>query len=164
MPNRIILHQSKGRYDLKDLEGVLSVLDRRLYDGDDGGVVLRSGLRAEASADVDSGLVRSGNLVLKAIYGLSGKLDALLFGRSSENFLRPSYNLPNSNNQLASNGLKVGLSSFIVNGMVLLKTMGVFVVWARLAELGNNIVPFSICDSHKLAADDAGAWNGIVLI
>ena len=46
----------KGCYDPKDLEGVLPVLDRCLYDGGDGGVVLRSGLRAEASADLELGL------------------------------------------------------------------------------------------------------------
>lgn len=49
----MILRQREGRYDPKDLEGVLSVLDRRLYDGGDGGVVLCTGLRAEASADLE---------------------------------------------------------------------------------------------------------------
>ena len=37
----MMLRQSKGCYDPKDLEGVLPVLDRSLYDGGDGGVVLR---------------------------------------------------------------------------------------------------------------------------
>lgn len=50
------LRQHEGRYDPKDLEGVLPVLDRRLYDGGNGGVVLRVGLRAEASADLELGL------------------------------------------------------------------------------------------------------------
>ena len=52
----MILRQREGRYDPKDLEGVLPVLDRRLYDGGYGGVVLCSGLRAEASADLELGL------------------------------------------------------------------------------------------------------------
>lgn len=46
----------EGRNDSKDLEGVLSVLDRRLYDGCNGGVVFRAGLRPEASADLELGL------------------------------------------------------------------------------------------------------------
>lgn len=48
-----MLRQSKGRYGPKDLEWVLPVLDRCLYDGGDGGVVLSSDLRAEASADLE---------------------------------------------------------------------------------------------------------------
>lgn len=52
----MMLRQRKGCYDPKDLEGVLPVLDRYLYDGGDGGVVLCSDLRAEASADLDLGL------------------------------------------------------------------------------------------------------------
>lgn len=56
MIQSMILRQREGRYDLKDLEGVLPVLDRRLYDGGDGGVVLYAGLRAEASADLELGL------------------------------------------------------------------------------------------------------------
>ena len=52
----MILRQREGRYDPKDLEGVLTVLDRRLYDGGDGGVVLCAGLRTEASADLEFGL------------------------------------------------------------------------------------------------------------
>jgi len=50
------LRQSKGRNDLKDLEGVLSVLDRCLYDGCYSGVVLNAGLRSEAAADLELGL------------------------------------------------------------------------------------------------------------
>lgn len=46
----------KGRNDPKDLERVPPVLDRRLYDGGDGGVVFHVGLRAEASADLEFGL------------------------------------------------------------------------------------------------------------
>ena len=52
MIQSMMIRQSKGCYDPKDLEGVLPVLDRCLYDGLDGGVVLHSGLRAEASADL----------------------------------------------------------------------------------------------------------------
>ena len=52
----MILRQRKGRYDPKDLEWVLPVLDRRLYDGGDCGVVLCSGLSVEASADLELGL------------------------------------------------------------------------------------------------------------
>ena len=48
-----MLRQSKGRYGPKDLESVLPVLDRCLYDGGDGGVVLCSDLRAEASIDLE---------------------------------------------------------------------------------------------------------------
>ncbi len=51
-----ILRSGKGRNDPKDLERVLPVLDRRLYDGGDGGVVLDAGLGAEASADLKLGL------------------------------------------------------------------------------------------------------------
>ncbi len=40
MIQSMMLRQRKGRYDPKDLEGVLPVLDRCLYDGGDGGVVL----------------------------------------------------------------------------------------------------------------------------
>lgn len=39
MIQSMMLRQRKGRYDPKDLEGVLPVLDRSLYDGGDGGVV-----------------------------------------------------------------------------------------------------------------------------
>ncbi len=52
----MILRQRKGRYDPKNLEGVLPVLDSRLYDGGNGGVVLCAGFRAEASADLELGL------------------------------------------------------------------------------------------------------------
>ena len=53
MIQSMMLRQSKGCYDPKDLEGVLPVLDRCLYDGGDGGVVLCSDLRAEASIDLE---------------------------------------------------------------------------------------------------------------
>ena len=46
----------EGRNDPQGLERVLPVLDRRLYDGGDGGVVFYAGLRAEASADLEFGL------------------------------------------------------------------------------------------------------------
>ncbi len=52
----MILRSGKGCNDPKDLERVLPVLDRRLYDGGDGGVVLDAGLGAEASADLELGL------------------------------------------------------------------------------------------------------------
>lgn len=50
MIQSLMLRQGKGRYDPKDLEGVLPVLYRRLYDRGDGGVVLSAGLGPEASA------------------------------------------------------------------------------------------------------------------
>jgi len=68
----MILHQSEGRYDPKDLEGVLSVLDRRLYDGGDGGVVLCTGLRAEASADLELGLRGPEGLFAVVVRGRNG--------------------------------------------------------------------------------------------
>ena len=68
----MILLQREGRYDPKDLEGVLSVLDRRLYDGGDGGVVLCTGLCAEASADLEFGL-----------RGTEGFLAVIVRGRDS---------------------------------------------------------------------------------
>ena len=66
----MMLRQSKGRYDPKDIEGVLPVLDRCLYDGGDGGVVLNTDLSAEASTDLEFvqfgvgsvGLCRTGGL------------------------------------------------------------------------------------------------------
>lgn len=58
MIQTMILCLGKGRNDPKDLEGVLPVLDRRLDDGGDGGVVLHAGLGAEASADLEFGLGR----------------------------------------------------------------------------------------------------------
>ena len=42
MIQSMILCQREGRYDPKNLEGFLSVLDRRLYDGGNGGVVFRT--------------------------------------------------------------------------------------------------------------------------
>ena len=51
-----MLRESQVRNDPKDFERVLPVLDRRLYDGGDCGVVLRAGFRAEASADLEFGL------------------------------------------------------------------------------------------------------------
>lgn len=58
-----MLCQRKGRDGPKDLEGVLPVLDRRLYDGDNGGVVFRAGFRTEASADLEFGLGRPQSLL-----------------------------------------------------------------------------------------------------
>lgn len=56
MIQSLMLRQGKGRYDPKDLEGVLPILYRRLYDGGDGAVVLSAGLGPEASADLEFGL------------------------------------------------------------------------------------------------------------
>lgn len=52
------LYLFECRNDAKDLEWVLPVLDRRLDDGSDGGVVLRSLVGAEAPADLQFGLCR----------------------------------------------------------------------------------------------------------
>lgn len=51
---------------LRPREGVLPVLDRRLYDG---GVVLRAGFRAEASADLEFGLGRPQGLLAVVVRG-----------------------------------------------------------------------------------------------
>ena len=45
----MMLRQRKGCYDQKDLEGVLPVLDRCLYDGGDGGVVHIQSLAAHGA-------------------------------------------------------------------------------------------------------------------
>lgn len=68
----MMLCQRKGRNDPEDLEGVLPVLDRRLYDGGDGGVVLRAGFRAEASADLEFGLGRPQGLLAVVVRGRDG--------------------------------------------------------------------------------------------
>lgn len=68
----MMLCQCKGRNDPEDLEGVLPVLDRRLYDGGDGGVVLRAGFRAEASADLEFGLGRPQDLLAVVVRGRDG--------------------------------------------------------------------------------------------
>lgn len=70
----MILRQREGRYDPKDLEWVLSVLDRRLYDGGDGGVVLCSGLSAEASADLELGLRGPEGLFAVVVRGRDGRV------------------------------------------------------------------------------------------
>ena len=59
----MILRLRKVSNDLQDLKGVLPVLDRRLYDGGDGGVVLHAGLGTEASADLEFGLGRPERLL-----------------------------------------------------------------------------------------------------
>ena len=64
-----MLCQRNGRNEPKDLEGVLPVLDRRPYDGGDGGVVLRAGFRAEASADLEFGLGRPQGLLAVVVRG-----------------------------------------------------------------------------------------------
>ena len=70
----MMLRQRKGCYDPKDLEGVLPVLDRCLYDGGDGGVVLRSGLRAEASANLELGLRGSEGLLTVVVRRRDSKI------------------------------------------------------------------------------------------
>mgnify|MGYP006947090243 FL=1 len=67
-----MLCQRKCRNDPEDLEEVLPVLDRRLYDGGDGGVVLRAGFRAEASADLEFGLGRPQGLLAVVVRGRDG--------------------------------------------------------------------------------------------
>ncbi len=69
-----MLCQRKCRNDPEDLEGVLPVLDRRLYDGGDGGVVLRAGFRAEASADLEFGLGRPQGLPAVVVRGRDGRV------------------------------------------------------------------------------------------
>ena len=69
MIQSLMLRQCKGRYDPKDLEGVLPVLYRRLYDGGDGGVVLCAGLGPEASADLEFGLGRPECLLAVVVRG-----------------------------------------------------------------------------------------------
>ena len=64
----------KGRDDPKDLEGVLSVLDRRLYDGGDGGVVFHTGLGPEASADLEFCLGRPERLLAVVVRGRDGRV------------------------------------------------------------------------------------------
>lgn len=64
----------EGRNDPQGLERVLPVLDRRLYDGGDGGVVFHAGLRAEASADLESGLGRPECLLAVVVRGRDGRV------------------------------------------------------------------------------------------
>ena len=68
------LRLRKGRDDPEDLEGVLSVLDRRLYDGGDGGVVFHTGLGPEASADLEFGLGRPEFLLAVVVRGRNGRV------------------------------------------------------------------------------------------
>ena len=64
----------EGRNDPQGLERVLPVLDRRLYDGGDGGVVFRASLRAEASADLEFGLGRPERLLAVVVRGRDGRV------------------------------------------------------------------------------------------
>ena len=64
----------EGRNDPQGLERVLPVLDRRLYDGGDGGVVFYAGLRAEASADLEFGLGRPERLLAVVVRGRNGRV------------------------------------------------------------------------------------------
>ncbi len=70
----MMLRQRKGRYDPKDLEGVLPVLDRCLYDRGDGGVVLCSDLRVEASADLELGLRGTEGLLTVVVRRRDGRI------------------------------------------------------------------------------------------
>lgn len=70
----MMLRQRKGCYDPKDLEGVLPVLDRCLYDGGDGGIVLGTDLRAEASADLELGLRRTEGLLAVIVRRRDGRI------------------------------------------------------------------------------------------
>ena len=74
MIQSMMLRQCKGCYDPKDLEGVLPVLDRCLYDGGNGGIVLRSGLRAEASADLELGLRGTEGLLTVVVRRRDGRI------------------------------------------------------------------------------------------
>lgn len=69
----------EGRNDPQGLERVLPVLDRRLYDGGDGGVVFYAGLGTEASADLDFGLGRPELLLAVVVGGRHGRV-----GKESE--------------------------------------------------------------------------------
>lgn len=64
----------EGRNDPQGLERVLPVLDRRLYDGGDGGVVFHASLRAEASADLEFGLGRPERLLAVVVRGRDGRV------------------------------------------------------------------------------------------
>ena len=64
----------EGRNDPQGLERVLPVLDRRLYDGGDGGVVFHASLRAEASTDLEFGLGRAQGLLAVVVRGRDGKV------------------------------------------------------------------------------------------
>lgn len=70
----MMLRQRKGCYDPKDLEGVLPVFDRCLYDGGDGGVVLRFDLRAEASADLELALRGTEGLLTVVVRRWDGRI------------------------------------------------------------------------------------------
>lgn len=70
----MMLRQSKGCYDPKDLEGVLPVLGRCLYNRGDGGVVLCSDLRAEASADLELGLRGTEGLLTVVVRRWDGRI------------------------------------------------------------------------------------------
>src|SRR5574344_1766292 len=74
MIQSMMLRHSKGCYDPKDIEGVLPVLDRCLYDGGDGGVVLGSDLRAEASADLELGLRWTEGLLTVVVRRRGGRI------------------------------------------------------------------------------------------
>ena len=68
------LRLRKGCYNLKDLEGVLSVLDRRLDDGGNGGIVPGSFFGAEAPADFQFGLGRPQCLLGVVVRGRNSRI------------------------------------------------------------------------------------------
>ena len=68
------LRLRKGCNNLKDLKGVLSVLDRRLDDGGNGGIVHGSFLGAEAPADFQFGLGWSQCLLGVVVRGRNSRI------------------------------------------------------------------------------------------
>lgn len=65
---------AQGLHDPKDLKGVMPVLDHCLYNGGDGGDVLCSGLRAEASADLELGLRGTEGLLTVVVRRRDGRI------------------------------------------------------------------------------------------
>lgn len=68
------LRLRKGCNNLKYLKGVLSVLDRRLDDGGNGGIVPGSFVGAEAPADFQFGLGRSQCLLGFVVHGWNSRI------------------------------------------------------------------------------------------
>ena len=63
----MVLDLCDGRDDSKDLEGVLPVFERRLYDGGDGSVVHCIGLWAESSDDMEFCLYGPGGILAAVV-------------------------------------------------------------------------------------------------
>ena len=74
MIQSMMLRQRRGCYDPKDVKGVLPVLDRCLYDGGNGSVVLCSDLRAESSADLELGLRGTEGLLAVVVRRRDGRI------------------------------------------------------------------------------------------